>query len=494
MDKMIRILGALTIAVALLTGFMACSNEDMLDKTVEPQNIQVTVGAGFDDATTRSAVVDDNGNRKLTFTEGDRLFIMATITGTSKKLVGYLTIVPPVAAGATNASFRGSYASDASGDLKAYVFNNNDGWYYETNHTFANVDDIFSECESIKATLVHKDADGFKIDYNYFYESGYTNMVAPTVDELMTKCLPVLGNYSAGVFNLHTIPEDSHDDYLPIFNCSVTGLAPKATYAVMPVSGNSQYDLGTNFKSIGTVQTDADGKATFACCFTSFNYERYYIMRFYNLNPPYDRKRIDLGKKFLQSKIYNVSRETADEALYITFPTLTGASYTGVSSAGGHSYYIDGNGGALDFTLSGTSNNLKIRLNNYSTATVTLSSFNATADNVIISFNEKGKDARLVIDGDNTVIGGSNTVISSYGELKLSGNGTLTTKSNHEYSCGISAPNYKYNQNNGSNYYDTYTELDVTSQLAAPSYTVTRSERTKNGDRYTWVYTVAPNQ
>ena len=83
MDKMIRILGALTIAVTLLTGFSACSNEDMLDKTVEPQNIQVTVGAGFDDATTRSAIVDDNGNRKLTFTEGDRLFITATITGTS---------------------------------------------------------------------------------------------------------------------------------------------------------------------------------------------------------------------------------------------------------------------------------------------------------------------------------------------------------------------------------------------------------------------------
>ena len=488
---MIRILGALTIAVTLLTGFTACSNEDKLDKPVEPQIIQVTVGAGFDDATTRSAIVNDNGNRKLTFTEGDRLFITATITGTSKRLAGYLTIVPPVAAGATNASFRGSYASDASGDLKAYV--NNDGWYCETNHTFANVDDIFSSCESIRATLVHKDADGHKLDNSNIFNSDYASTVAPTVDELMTKCLPVLGRYSAGVFNFHTTPEDSYDDYLPIFNCSVTGLTPNATYAVMPVSGDSKYDLGTTFKSIGTMQTDADGKATFACCFTSYNFEYYYIMRFYNLDPPYDRKRIDLGKKFLQSKIYNVSRAAAEEALDITFPTLTGASYTGIQMAGAHSYYIDGNGGALDITLSGTSNNLKIRLKNYSTATVTLSSFNATADNVIISFNEKGKDARLVIDGDNTVIGGWNTVISSYGELKLSGNGTLTTKSNHELSCGISAPNYKYNQNNGSNYYDTYTELDVTSQLAAPSYTVTRSERTKNGDRYTWAYTVASN-
>ena len=149
-------------------------------------------------------------------------------------------------------------------------------------------------------------------------------------------------------------------------------------------------------------------------------------------------------------------------------------------------------GGALDFTLSGTSNNLKIRLQNYTTATVKLSSFNAIADNVIISFNEKGKDARLVIDGDNTVIGGWNTVISSYGELKLSGNGTLTTKSNHELSCGISAPNYKYNKNNSSNYYDTTDELDVTSQLAASGHTVIRSERTKNDKVYTWAYTVSP--
>ena len=489
---MIRILGALTIAVTLLTGFTACSNEDKLDKPVEPQIIQVTVGAGFDDATTRSAIVNDNGNRKLTFTEGDRLFITATITGTSKRLAGYLTIVPPVAAGATNASFRGSYASDASGDLKAYVYNG--GWFYETSHTFANVDDIFSACEEIEAILVHKDADGFKIDYGDFYSSNYTSTVAPTVDDLMTKCLPVLGNYSAGVFNLHTTPEELHDDYLPILNCSVTGLAPNATYAVMPVYGNSQYNLGTTFKSIGTVQTDADGKATFACCFMSYNSEKYYIIRFYNMKPPYDRKRIDLGQKTLQSKIYNVSRAAANEGLNVTFPTLTGASYTGIRISGSYIYIIDGKGGALDFTLSGTSNNMMIELQNYSTATVTLSNFNATCDYCILSFYDKGKDANLVINGNNTLAVGWNPDIYSLGELKLSGNGTLTTRSNHELSCGISAPNYIYDNNNVNNNYDTYTELDVTSQLAAPSYTVTRSERTKNGDRYTWAYTVAPNQ
>ena len=73
--------------------------------------------------------------------------------------------------------------------------------------------------------------------------------------------------------------------------------------------------------------------------------------------------------------------------------------------------------------------------------------------------------------------------------LKLKGNGTLTVTSNSASSCGLFGSS---NYTSSNNSYLTTTELDVSTQLAADGYTVTRSARIDNGDgTYTWTYTVA---
>ena len=79
--------------------------------------------------------------------------------------------------------------------------------------------------------------------------------------------------------------------------------------------------------------------------------------------------------------------------------------------------------------------------------------------------------------------------IFSDGDLKLSGNGTLTVTAKDNDDCGLYANNYK-----------TSVSTDP-SNLAALGYTVTRSARVdgpdSNGDEipdyYTWTYTVTPN-
>lgn len=93
---------------------------------------------------------------------------------------------------------------------------------------------------------------------------------------------------------------------------------------------------------------------------------------------------------------------------------------------------------------------------------------------------------------DYTINTDAGDAISSWKNLYLmttGGSHTLTVTTSDSDDCGLWCNNYKP-FNNG---HETTTALDVTSLLAAPGYTVTRSARTDNGDgTYTWTYTVAP--
>lgn len=484
MDKMIRTLGALTIAVALLTSFTACSNEDLLDNNAEQaqtQHILVTAGANIDNnAATRSAVVKDGSTRALTFTAGDRLYISTAISYSPHTvLAGYMTIAGTPASGATNATFSASYASDGTGDLKVYECQD-DGTYVVVNHTFAS-EDVFSECTDIvRAMLVHKDAKNFVINgYNF----NYASTIAPTVDELMTQCLPVSGDFYGGNFQLSA---GEGRGICPILNCTVTGLEANATYAVVPGVEFSEWE----YDPVGVVKTDADGKAVFACTICGDEMEeKNYAIRFCNLNAPYTWKRVSLGSKLLSSKVYNVTRVADDDvASGFTFPTITGASFSSVDRY--FNYIINGNAGALNFTLSETSKNVGITMRNYSAASVTLSGLNVTIDtnSSYLNFEENGKDVTLTIDGDNTItLNNTQDCVWVAGNLKLSGNGTLTVHSQNNCFCGMYAYNYSYDNNSNS----TTDVLDLSSQLAAPGHTVTRSARTGDSySGYTWVYKV----
>jgi hypothetical protein len=194
---------------------------------------------------------------------------------------------------------------------------------------------------------------------------------------------------------------------------------------------------------------------------------------------------------FKKGKYYYSTSATALTYQYtIQYPTITWTTpSTGIESDFGLYRFGSGN---FDFTLSGTSSSVLFNMGIFAAAngTIRLNGLTATYDDLNYIYNRG--DLTLDITGDNTITCGNfpNCIVTE-GNLKLSGNGTLTVTANYVEYCGLVDDN-NYRPSNNS--YNTTTELDVSALLAAPGYTVTRSARTTNvGGTYTWTYTVATN-
>ena len=119
--------------------------------------------------------------------------------------------------------------------------------------------------------------------------------------------------------------------------------------------------------------------------------------------------------------------------------------------------------------------------------TLRLNGLTATLNDPLPFFNIASDydDLTLDITGTNTITCEQTTycLSTNSGNLKLSGNGTLTVRSITEY--GLHGANYAYKGGAGG--------FDV-DQLPASGYTVTRSTPADNGDgTYTCTYTVEPN-
>lgn len=187
---------------------------------------------------------------------------------------------------------------------------------------------------------------------------------------------------------------------------------------------------------------------------------------------------------------YSTSATTLEYQHTIQYPTITWTTPSTAVEPDFGKYRFDVNN--FDFTLSGTSSFVLFFMGTSATTngTIRLNGLTATSDDSNYIDNHRG-DLTLDITGNNTITckNKENCIISSYGYLKLSGNGTLTVTANKDQACGLYGNNYtKVNNNN-----TTTTELDVSTDLAAPGYKVTRSARTDNVDgTYTWTYTVAP--
>ena len=95
-----------------------------------------------------------------------------------------------------------------------------------------------------------------------------------------------------------------------------------------------------------------------------------------------------------------------------------------------------------------------------------------------------------IVDGVYNNTYGTNCIGAN--TLKLSGNGTLTVTAKSTDDCGIRGTT-NYSKDKSNNDKATTTAIDVSAQLAADGYKVTRSARSDNSDgTFTWTYTVRP--
>ena len=517
MKKILRNTGWLVMAAALTMGMTACSSEDsMTDEQPELKptqavgKVHVSVGAGIDSNTTRSAVVTENGTRKLTFTAGDRLYIYGYLSdegggksdmarkattrgdGGSKTLAGYLDIDGTPEAGATTATFSGDLTVWGSGE---------EPWVYdvESSYDFTTGDPL-GECSTVRAILVHKDAGSSFVvrpDKSGNYENGN---LAATVDVLMTTSFNIEGTYDSENKSFTLAIDDKYGS-TPIFNCTVTsGLTANAVYEVTLLAGENASSVGEN-GLLGTVTANSSGGVSFACTSKVSEESRYYAIRFKNTAVSDDWKRISLGTKALKSKVYNISRAASADPDAPAIPTITGATYTTPNENGDS--WIDGNGGALTFSIEGISRGVGFTMSNCTSATVTLINLDAKSQNCFLFGNT---NITIVLDGNSTItaqdagacisagtiFAGPNAGNGGYLKLKTTGSTqTLTVTVGNDPYCGLDGY-YNYSTETSTNNNETTAEVDVTEQLAAPGFTVTRSARSESGGKYTWTYTIAP--
>lgn len=305
MKKMTSFAGMLAIAAILTACFTACSNEEILDNSVQPtqpQKIHVTVGAGLGDAETRSQVTKEGTTRTLKFTTGDRLYIVGDIDDTHR-MGGYLDLTS--GDGTTSATF--------SGDLTVWEKKVNTLMGGQTVVTY-NVDNDYEiqnqenpmleyGSNEVNATLDPRDAisNAISIGMDQLCNFDYTkclvaseNSQTDNASVLMKSGIYVHGTYMNGSFAL------SCGD--PVFNCNFTldGLAANTTYYVKVVKDSES----TTYKP-QQVTSDADGYVHFACT-TESGSSDWSIQLLTSLygNPTIHERPI--GNKTLGAKVYNV--------------------------------------------------------------------------------------------------------------------------------------------------------------------------------------------
>lgn len=513
-SKLLQTLSVLTIAVTLATVNTGCSNENLaIEQQPEVNNhaaskVHITVGTGIDESSTRSAVVLDGGARKLTFTAGDKLYVKGVIAQDENSndliLAGFLDIAGTPAAGATSAYFEG--------DLTVYKYNETT-YLYESGpsitYDFGENDPLavcmaYYENDNYKrvfAQLVHKDSEQYLVfDYSsnfaYATQVKYLNVISPDVNTLMTTCLPVIAPTYDTANKRFSLVGGIYEPFginYGVFNCSISGLTPNASYWVI-LNGAYQEQ-----NSYGTVTANAGGTGTFAIYALALNYKSPFSLTFINPSNPSDVKTVDLGQKAVQNKIYNITKTAVDGTPAVGIPVVSGCNTAPNIEYKFFKVYDN----PTNITFSGDCNYSDrepgYRFYIMNDGTVHLNNFTTLCREAFIECSSNSLNIELT--GNNAItVTNENVSLISRGTLKLSCTGasaTLTVTdlvwmSDHNF--GIYATNY--NPDAGNNQISvTDTECDVTAQLAADGFTVTRSAGTYdiNTDLYYWTYTVTKN-
>ena len=461
----------------VLGSLSACSNENLVtdtQNTTQAKTYTVSIPATMGSDT--RAVTFDNSTTPPTavssFTTTDKIYVYNQTK--EQMLTGYLT---PTAAGKTCILTGSITGTIAAGDQLVLLYNltyySSDKsecffYYDEQNGTQAGVVDgakamVIASVDGNDLSSATASFQNVQSMFRFQFKSGENAVSVKSVE---------ITPYNNGIA-LCYFPLKASEQYADLYG--LFGLYVKST---SPTSGPIYAALCIN-ESVGVGATltfevvDADNKyytTTQNVPAGGFVNGKYY----YNAAP------IDLGAYVLQLVKPKLSRSDGGDAselaeawsgrcFMIYSPSKSGAGATGITMS------MSGTCTGYWYRLKGDSGN--------TINTINMSNLTATYDETTY-FVDSYNSLTINISGANIIrCPNFDDCIFSDGDLKLNGNGTLTVTAKNEDDCGLWG---EHNYNPGV--------LTNPSDLAAPGYTVTRSERTDNLDgTYIWTYTVTPN-
>lgn len=460
-------LAATFITAALVLGSLsACSNENLVtdtQNTTQAKTYTVRIPATMGSDT--RAVTFDNSTTPPTavssFTTTDKIYVYNQTK--EQMLTGYLT---PTAAGKTCILTGSITGTIAAGDQLVLLYNltyySSDKsecffYYDEQNGTQAGVVDgakamVIASVDGNDLSSATASFQNVQSMFRFQFKSGENAVSVKSVE---------ITPYNNGIA-LCYFPLKASEQYADLYG--LFGLYVKPT---SPTSGPIYAALCIN-ESVGGGATltfevvDADNKyytTTKNVPAGGFVNGKYY----YNAAP------IDLGAYVLQLVKPTLSRSDGGD------PSELAEAWSGRCFM----IYSPSETTGITMSMSGTNTGYWYRLKGGSGNTINMSNLTATYDETTY-FVDSYNSLTINISGANIIrCPNYDDCIFSDGDLKLSGNGTLTVTANDNDDCGLYANNYNPGVSTDP------------SDLAATGHTVTRSERTDNLDgTYTWTYTV----
>lgn len=503
-----------SLASALLMGTMAlsltaCSSEDNIVNNIqqpaqgEVHTYTVSIPATFsDNADTRGIEFDNTGATPAIITKfvaDEKVYVYNKTT--SALLTGNL-VVKNVSADKKSCELEGELTGTISADNEvALLYNLN-----EFNSTVSDVNDFYYKYAYTQDGTAEKCVDGAmatmkvkEIDASNNYKMTFY----ATTDNTKTQAKAVFTNVQSMFrFQFADATASTTPISVKTLNIQSKKLALADRYYPM---ASTQYSLTGSGIDV-TPATATDDYLYVALCINenrSSGDEFYFYVTDNGGNRYMGTKSAPTGGFKNGKYYYNTDPILLHKQIA---PTITWTNPSTPVDADANLIYtfdVGGGGGVpYDITISNTCSGYGFNIKSSgNTGTIRLNSLNATwknADPTTPFISVTNGDVLFELTGANSITCNTYYAIHGGGNVKFSCTGasaTLTVTASHSDFCGILGDsNYKQNEGSGADAYNNYpttTELDVTLQLAAPGYTVTRSARTANADgTYTWTYTV----
>lgn len=505
-----------SLASALLMGTMAlsltaCSSEDnIVNNTQQPaqgevHTYTVSIPATFsDNAGTRAVEFDNSSTPAITakFVENEKVYVFNNHSNHPQLLSGYL-VVKNVSADMKSCELQGQLTGLIDPDDEVMLFynlNNTNSSIYDYNNFYYDYNDQVGTAASCvdgaKATMKVKNIDA---------SNNYKMTFYAVTDNTKTQAKAVFTNVQS-MFRFQFADKDAPTTPIKVKTLNIqsknVGLAQRRLFPFM----SPEFYTASGGINV-TPATATDDYLYVALCFDENNAsdnELYFCVTD-DAGNGYKGCKSAPTEGFKNGKYYyNTAPITLEKQ---SAPTITWTTPS-TAVAADASFIYAFNVGAdedpdYDITVSGTCKGYAFDITSFgNTGTIRLKNLNATwkdANPTTPFISVTNGDVLFELTGANSITCNTYYAIHGGGNVKFSCTGasaTLTVTASHSDFCGILGDsNYKQSQGGGADAYNNYptTELYVTSQLAAPGYTVTRSARTANADgTYTWTYTVTP--